>query len=412
MMAAEGSIVRKLWHVMVLGALLIPAASCEDAGPPEGLGEWPRHVLLTNDNGIDDVAIVELARALSLHTQVTVVASTEDRSGTSNLMSAVRSGRFTVERRDLGEGIRAFALDGYPADCVLFAVTGPMRDSPPDLVLSGINGGDNAADAWFGSGTIGAARTAAYMGIPAVAISGVEDDDPAAVQAAVEWVVELARSDVVRHLEPRQYLTVSLPIAPPGEILGVEIVQRAWGLMDATTQHAEEGDASGKETWELQLSLDADRAPAGSDVAALARGRIAVVPMRVDEHDPELFAALRPEAFPPWNPTASAADDEPPCLPGFGAFIDDAEDASGEEWGVLLEEVLPDGRAAEMGLLAGDVIVTLDGQDLSTPRGGREDPDDVFIRLLKALDCGQVVTLEYVRDGNRSQAGFTVPDAQ
>ena len=403
---------RKLWHVMFLAALLIPAASCRDAGPPEGQGEWPEHVLLTNDNGIEDLALVELARALSRHTQVTVVASTEDRSGTSNLMSAVRSGRFTVERRDLGEGIRAFALDGYPADCVLFALTGPMRETPPDLVLSGINGGANVADEWFGSGTIGAARTAAYIGIPAVAISGVEDDDPVALQAVVEWVVQLARSDAVRRLEPRQYLTVSLPPAPPGEILGVEIVQRAWGLMDGTAQRAEEGDASGKETWELELSFHADRAPAGSDVAALARRRIAVVPMRVDEHDLELLAALRPEAFPPWSPPATAADGEPRCRSGFGAAIDDAEDASGHEWGVLVEEVLPGGRADEMGLLPGDVIVTLDGQDLSTPPGGREDPDDVFVRLLEALDCGQMVPLEYVRDGNRSQASFSMPDAQ
>ncbi len=74
--------------------------------------------------------------------------------------------------------------------------------------------------------------------------------------------------------------------------------------------------------------------------------------------------------------------------------------------------MLAGGRADEMGLLPGDVIVTLDGQDLSTPRGGREDPDDVFVRLLEAFDCGQMVPLEYVRDGNRSQASFSMPDAQ
>lgn len=403
---------RRPWYPVVLAALLLPAASCADFGPPEGQHEWPEHVLLTNDNGIDDLALVELARALSRHTRVTVVASTEDRSGTSNLLSAVRIGRFTVERRDIGEGIRAFALDGYPADCVLFALAGPMRDAPPDLVLSGINGGTNVADEWFGSGTIGAARTAAYLGIPAVAISGVEDDDPVALQAVVDWVVQLARSDAVRRLEPPQYLTVSLPLAPPTEILGVEVVQRARGLMDGIAQHAEQGDAIGKENWELELSFHADRAPEGSDVAALARRRIAVVPMRVDEHDPGLLAALRPEAFPRWSPPTTAADGEPRCRSGFGAAVDDAEDASGHEWGVLIEEVLPGGRAEEMGLLPGDVIVTLDGQDLSTPPGGREDPDDVFVRLLEALDCGQKVSLEYVRDGNRSQASFSMPDTQ
>ena len=170
------------------------------ADPEDDESTWPRRVLVTNDNGIDDIGLVELARALAKVTETHVVAATTDRSGSSNLMSAVRTGEFRVERRDLGEGIEAYALDGYPADCVLFAVAGPMRDRPPDLVISGINGGPNLGDDWFGSGTIGAARTAAYIGIPSVAISGLEDDDPEAVRAAVQWVVDLVRSKAVRAL--------------------------------------------------------------------------------------------------------------------------------------------------------------------------------------------------------------------
>ena len=158
---------------------------------------WPQRVLITNDNGIEDVATQALARGFARSADVVLVASNEDRSGTSNLMTFTRTGRFVVERRDIGEGVRAWALDGYPADCVVFAVAGPMADALPDLVVSGINGGANMADEWFGSGTIGAARTAAFLGIPAIAVSGVEDDDPDAVTAVVDWVLRLSRSGIM-----------------------------------------------------------------------------------------------------------------------------------------------------------------------------------------------------------------------
>ncbi|MCZ6833466.1 MAG: hypothetical protein O7F11_06955, partial [Acidobacteria bacterium] len=220
----------RLFVVALLSTLAGSPAVAAIPGPAPTIGAadnesaWPRRVLVTNDNGIDDIALVELARALAKVTETFVVASTTDRSGSSNLISSVRTGEFRVERRDLGEGIEAYALDGYPADCVVFALAGPMRDRLPDLVISGINGGPNLGDDWFGSGTIGAARTAAYLGIPSVAISGLEDDDPEAVRAAVRWVVDLVRSEAVRALRSPQYLTVSLPLVSSASVAGVEVV--------------------------------------------------------------------------------------------------------------------------------------------------------------------------------------------
>ena len=112
-------------------------------------------------------------------------------------------------------------MEGYPADCVFFALAGPMKDSPPDLVISGVNTGANLADAWVLSGTIGAARVAAYYGVPAIAVSGIDNDDAQAVEAVVAWVVKFARSEVVRRLQAPQFLTVSLPVGPATEIHGV-----------------------------------------------------------------------------------------------------------------------------------------------------------------------------------------------
>lgn len=274
---------------------------------------WPRRILVTNDNGIDDRPMVELARALSAFAEVTVVAATTDRSGTTNYLPSARSGEFRVERRALGDGIDAYALDGYPADCVLFAMAGPMRDRLPDLVVSGINGGANLGDAWFGSGTIGAARTAAYFGVPALAVSGVEDDDPAAIRATVDWVGRLVRSPAVRALRPPEYLTVSFPPVPPAEITGVEVVSRARGLYSGRAVLDPDGSSGGRERWNLELELSPQDAPPDSDVAAAGRARIAVVPMRVDEDDPMLRARLskRPDMLPRWSRSSSTESVEP-----------------------------------------------------------------------------------------------------
>jgi 5'-nucleotidase len=187
----------------------------------------PKRVLITNDNGIADPKIVALARAFAPHAETWVVAPAENRSGSTHYLSVSRSGQLVSTSRDLGPGIRAWAVDGYPADCVMLALYGIMQGAPPDLVISGINGGPNLAHDWLGSGTIGAARMAAYAGFPAIAISGLNDDIPSAVEAATKWVTELAKSPAVHQLKFGQYLTVSIPRIPPSNIKGVRFAQRA-----------------------------------------------------------------------------------------------------------------------------------------------------------------------------------------
>ena len=388
-------------------ALVIGACAAPPALPPE---EFPGRVLLTNDNGIDDTALIELARAFAREPgiEVIVVAATRDRSGTSNFLGATSTGRYHVERRDLGPNIEAWALDGYPADCVVFALSGPLRDRLPDVVVSGINGGPNLADDWFGSGTIGAARTAAYFGVPAVAVSGVEDDDPAAVAAATGWVVRFVRSSVVASLEAPQYLTVSLPSGTPPDGGRARIVERARGLMEGRSYQVEGDDSAA--IWQLEIETQYERAGEGTDVSTVAAGDIAIVPMRANEYDAELAERLRGRtpAIPEWiAAVATARGTGFTCDVVLGVTIDDAEDATGREWGVVLEAVAPTSLANDVGLEVADVIVSLNGTTLESQRGDPEDPDDRFGRLLRDLPCGSDVALEYVRDGRQHTARFT-----
>ena len=256
-------------------------------------------MLITNDNGIDDPKIVALARAFAPHAETWVVAPAMDRSGSGSYLSVTRTGVLTAGRRDLGAGIQAFAVDGYPADCVVLALLGLMRDSPPDLVVSGINGGANLGADWFGSGTIGAARIAALAGLPAIAVSGLDDNLPGAVEAAVEWVVRLAGSPAVQILDPPDYLTVSLPRLPPDQIRGVRVTDRAplrvvprLRLEGSTTWRVVGTDEVGPPT------------PSDSDRAIWEDGYIVVVPMRADEIDFERLIRWRREgvSLPAWGP--------------------------------------------------------------------------------------------------------------
>ncbi len=88
----------RFFVVALLSTLAGSTAVAADLADNESA--WPRRVLVTNDNGIDDIGLVELARALAKVTETHVVATTTDRSGTSNLITAVRTGEFRVERSE------------------------------------------------------------------------------------------------------------------------------------------------------------------------------------------------------------------------------------------------------------------------------------------------------------------------
>jgi len=273
----------------------------------KGLGDnWPKRVLITNDNGIKDTKIVELARAFAKIAETYVVAPLEDKSGSTHYLTATRRGSLKVERHQIGEGIKAYAVDGYPADCILLAIGGIIKDNPPDLVISGINGGPNLGIDWIFSGTIGAARMASFGGFPAIAVSGLDDDMPDAVEAANRWVVSLAQSPLVRELKAQQYLTVSIPRLHPEEIKGVRVAERARLTASPVFEKVSSGDAeNGHETWRFVGAQRLDYSlPSDSDIALYNERYIIVVPMVCNEHDYELLSRLKDNLgkLPAWIP--------------------------------------------------------------------------------------------------------------
>jgi 5'-nucleotidase len=249
---------------------------------------WPKRVLITNDNGINDSKIIELAREFSKIAETTIVASIEDRSGSTNYALALTTGKVRVFKKNIDKNFDAFAVKGYPADCVLVGIKGIMKDHPPDLVVSGINGGPNLAFEWIGSGTIGAARIASIF-VPAIAVSGLNDGIPGSLNAVVKWVVKFAQSQIVQNLKPTQYLTISIPAIPFDQIKGVRIAKRAGMFIDFGFLK----DQKDHNQWIINPVPKKVAISEDTDHYLYKAGYIAIVPMKLDEHDYGLYNKIK-----------------------------------------------------------------------------------------------------------------------
>ena len=124
-------------------------------------------ILVTNDDGYTSPGIIELAKAAKKFGDVMIAAPKHYQSGQSRPIKLRTP--IDVEETDL-EGIKTFVIDGTPATCVIMAIE-TLLPRNPDLVLSGINNGENLAAAMTMSGTLNAALEAVTYGIPALAVS-------------------------------------------------------------------------------------------------------------------------------------------------------------------------------------------------------------------------------------------------
>ncbi|MEM7186910.1 MAG: 5'/3'-nucleotidase SurE [Bacteroidota bacterium] len=276
---------------------------------------YPKNVLITNDDGVEDMnRLVCLAEAISERAEmVVVVASTSNRSGTSNMLSVARTGSLTAKLLSFDEerNIYIYELDGYPADCVLFGGLGVFQQQNKniDLLISGINGGANPGLAWFGSGTIGAARTGALAGIPSIAVSGINEDEPSkdGLKRLCGWVADIAGSEVVNTMQPYEYLTISIP-EELDKIKGVKVIERAVTFdgapflleRDKEVETVREGE---EVSWYLrpQDPSKVYKMPAENDIYYYSQGYIVVVPMSINENNPKRIPHYRTYESALWN---------------------------------------------------------------------------------------------------------------
>jgi 5'/3'-nucleotidase len=203
----------------ILIAALVCTAAC--AGKPAPPAATELLILVTNDDGIEAPGIRAVAEALGQLGRVTVAAPSTPKSGASH---GLTSDRPIAVRESERNGQRWIAIDALPATCVRLAVE-QLLPSRPDIVVSGINRGENLGTVTFYSATVGAAREAAFLGLPSLAVNLVSANGMG-YEAAAEVTVDIVRA-LERNGIPRgTLLNVNIPPLPRERLRGVRITRQ------------------------------------------------------------------------------------------------------------------------------------------------------------------------------------------
>ena len=202
---------------IVFAALL--STACGGAVPEPASG--PLKILITNDDGIDAPGILALADALMPLGTVTVAAPRDPRSGSSHGVTSDRPIAVLDSER---QGMTWFSIDALPATCVRLALE-KLLPKRPDLVVSGINSGENLGTVTFYSATVAAAREAALLGLPAIAVNlaaGKDMDYSVAAGILADIVRALGKDGIPKGT----FLNVNVPALARDEIKGVRVTRQ------------------------------------------------------------------------------------------------------------------------------------------------------------------------------------------
>jgi 5'-nucleotidase len=244
-------------------------------------------ILLTNDDGIDSPGLKALGDALAPLHEVSVIGP--DRNWSISGHNRTMDRPLRVSEKTLGDGYKAYQTDGAPADCVALAVLG-FLPQVPELVISGINHGNNLGDDITYSGTVAAAMEGVISGIPSIAVS--MDTHPIwPVDVAAAFTVSLVDQITKRGLAKDILLNVNVPNLPQNEIKGVQITRLGKRIYDDAL--VERTDPRGRKYYWLGGSTIRSERAEGADVAAIEDGYISITPIHLDLTNHALLETLR-----------------------------------------------------------------------------------------------------------------------
>ena len=229
-------------------------------------------ILVSNDDGVHAPGIEALTVSLSRLAQVMTVGPDRNCSGASNSLTLTNPLR--IQSLDNGY----ISVNGTPTDCVHLAIR-ELYDDEPDMVVAGINAGENMGDDTLYSGTVAAAMEGRFLGFPAIAISLV-GSKLTHYDTAAEFAYRIVAALKEHPIAQNQILNINVPDLPIEAIKGIKVTRlgarhRAEGMVK--TQ-----DPAGRDIYWLGPQGEELDATDGTDFDAIEQGYVSVTPLTVD----------------------------------------------------------------------------------------------------------------------------------
>ena len=246
-------------------------------------------ILVTNDDGIHAEGLDVCARiAQALSDDVWIVAPEFDQSGVSHSLSL----NDPLRLRKVDE--RRFGIKGTPTDCVIMAVRHILADKRPDLILCGVNRGQNLAEDVIYSGTVAGALEGVVLNVPAIALSqcyGFDTRQSPHFATAEQHAPDLVRRLLAEGIPSGVLVNVNFPDCQPNEVRGIVATaqgRRDPGLLRIDPRH----DGRGNPYYWIAFERRPRSGAPGSDIAAVEDKCIAVTPLRLDMTDEPFMTRL------------------------------------------------------------------------------------------------------------------------
>ena len=240
------------------------------------------HILVTNDDGVYAPGLLALARAMLPLGKVSVLAPDRNWSASGHVKTLDRPLRVKEVHLADAEGIKAYASDGAPSDCVALAVLGVLPE-PIDLVVSGINPNSNVGHDLTYSGTVTAAMEGAISGLPALAFSldmGENGEKDPQYSEAARIAAEITRVAMERWQSNNELLNVNIPNQPADKIRGIMITRQ--GLRIYRDKLVRREDPRGRPYYWIGGETPTGVPEEGTDIGALAGNYVSITPIQLD----------------------------------------------------------------------------------------------------------------------------------
>lgn len=245
------------------------------------------YLLISNDDGVNAPGIRFLVETLRPYADMLVMAPDSARSGFSCSFTAAEPLTYKVLSQE--DGLTVCSCSGTPADCVKMALN-LFPDRKPDLVIGGINHGDNSSVNAHYSGTMGVVIEGALQGYPSIAFSLCDHRADADFTPLRPYVIDFMFKAIAVALPPFTCLNVNFPLAP--KFRGVKVCRMArsrWQKEVVPCSHP----YGGKYYWLAGESVELEPDATDTDRWALANGYVAVTPTQLDVTAHELAEVLR-----------------------------------------------------------------------------------------------------------------------